>query len=72
MPFFSNPFLFYGLLAAFFVHLAAIYLPSLQWLLQMESLSGTEWLRILIASSTIIAVVEIDKWFRKRKRGSGV
>ena len=72
MPFFSNPFLFFGLLAAFFVHLAAIYLPSLQWLLQMESLSGTEWLRILIVSSTIIAVVEIDKWFRKRKRGSGV
>jgi Ca2+-transporting ATPase len=71
IPFFSNPFLFFGLLAAFFVHLAAIYLPSLQWLLQMESLSGDEWLRILIVSSTIIVVVEIDKWLRKRKRDSG-
>jgi len=70
VPFFSNPFLFYGLLAAFFVHLAAIYLPSLQWLLQMESLSGEEWLRILLVSSTIIAVVEIDKWLR-RGRGPG-
>lgn len=66
VPFFSNPFLFYGLLAAFFVHLAAIYLPSLQWLLQMESLSGEEWLRILLVSSTIVAVVEIDKWLRRR------
>jgi len=71
VPFFSNPFLFYGLLAAFFVHLAAIYLPSLQWLLQMESLNGDEWLRILIVSSTIVAVVEIDKWLR-RPRGSDV
>jgi magnesium-transporting ATPase (P-type) len=70
IPFFSNPFLFYGLLAAFFVHLAAIYLPSMQWLLQMESLNGEEWLRILLVSSTIIAVVEIDKWLRRRKRGS--
>jgi magnesium-transporting ATPase (P-type) len=70
VPFFSNPFLFYGLLAAFFVHLAAIYLPSLQWLLQMESLDGEEWLRILLVSSTIIAVVEIDKWLRRR-RGTG-
>jgi magnesium-transporting ATPase (P-type) len=70
VPFFSNPFLFYGLLAAFFVHLAAIYLPSMQWLLQMESLNGEEWLRILLVSSAIIAVVEIDKWLRRRKRGS--
>ncbi|MFH1487567.1 MAG: HAD-IC family P-type ATPase [Pseudomonadota bacterium] len=66
VPFFSNPFLFYGLLAAFFVHLAAIYLPSLQWLLQMESLNGEEWLRIMLVSSSIIAVVEIDKWLRRR------
>jgi len=71
VPFFSNPFLFYGLLAAFFVHLAAIYLPSLQWLLQMESLNGEEWLRILLVSSTIILVVEIDKGLRRAK-GSAV
>jgi calcium-translocating P-type ATPase len=70
VPFFSNPLLFYGLLTAFFVHLAAIYLPSMQWLLQMESLNGEEWLRILFVSSTIIAGVEIDKWLRRRNRGS--
>jgi calcium-translocating P-type ATPase len=67
IPFFSNPFLFYGLLTAFFVHLAAIYLPSLQWLLRMEPLNGSDWMRIVFMSLTVIVVVEIDKYVRKRK-----
>ncbi len=70
VPFFSNPFLFYGLLAAFFVQLAAIYLPSLQWLLRTEPLGGDDWIRILFVSVTVILVVEIDKHIRNRREGA--
>jgi Ca2+-transporting ATPase len=69
VPFFSNPFLFYGLLAAFFVHLAAIYLPSLQWLLRMEPLGRGDWLRILLVSLTVILIVEVDKHIRTKRGG---
>ena len=32
----GNPFLFFGTIAAFIAHLAAIYLPSMQWIFRME------------------------------------
>jgi Ca2+-transporting ATPase len=64
---FSNPFLFFGMIAAFGAHLAVIYVPSLQWLFRTEPIALTEWLRILGISVTVIIVVEIDKLLRRRK-----
>jgi Ca2+-transporting ATPase len=61
----SNPFLFYSMIAAFFAQLAFIYAPPLQWVFRTEPLDGSEWLRILAVSSSIILVVEIDKWLRR-------
>lgn len=55
------------MIAAFFAQLAFIYAPPLQWVFRTVALSGTEWLRILAVSSSIIVVVEIDKWLRRRR-----
>jgi magnesium-transporting ATPase (P-type) len=61
----GNPFLFFGTIAAFGAHLAAIYLPALQWLFRMEPLMPLEWLRIGLISVTVIIVVEVDKLVRR-------
>ena len=62
----SNPFLFYSLIAAFVAQLAFIYAPPLQWIFRTESITAADWLRIVLVSSTVILVVEIDKWLRRR------
>jgi Ca2+-transporting ATPase len=61
----GNPFLFFGSIAAFLAHLAAIYLPALQWVFRMEPILPLEWLRIGLVSVTVIIVVEIDKLARR-------
>jgi Ca2+-transporting ATPase len=61
----GNPFLFFGTLAAFGAHLAALYVPALQWVFRMEPITPVEWLRILLISVTVVVVVEIDKLVRR-------
>ena len=61
----GNPLLFFGTIAAFGAHLAAIYLPSMQWVFRMEPITLMEWLHIGVASMTVIVLVEIDKWLRR-------
>ncbi|HBR22780.1 MAG TPA: ATPase [Nitrospiraceae bacterium] len=63
----SNPFLFYGMLASIFAHLTVIYVPAFQWIFRTVPLAMIEWGEILLASVTIIAAVEIDKWIRRKK-----
>ena len=67
VPLFSNPFLFYSMIAAFFAQLAVLYAPPLQWVFRTVPLTAPEWLRIIAASLTVVVVVEIDKWLRRRK-----
>ncbi|MCX7823059.1 MAG: HAD-IC family P-type ATPase [Syntrophobacterales bacterium] len=64
----SNPFLFYSMIAALAAQIAVIYAAPLRWVFRTEPLSFNEWLPILAISSTVIIVVEIDKWIRKRHR----
>jgi Ca2+-transporting ATPase len=61
----GNPFLFFGTIAAFGAHLAAIYLPALQWVFRLEPLAPMDWLRIGIVSVIVVIAVEIDKWLRR-------
>jgi magnesium-transporting ATPase (P-type) len=61
----GNPFLFFGTIAAFGAHLAAIYVPTLQWVFRMEPIMPMEWLRIGLISVTVVIVVEIDKLVRR-------
>jgi Ca2+-transporting ATPase len=62
-----NPFLFFGTIAAFIAHLAAIYLPAMQWIFRLEPIGAMEWLRIGLVSITVVIAVEIDKWLRRMK-----
>jgi len=63
----GNPFLFFGTIAAFGAHLAAIYLPAMQWVFRMEPITPMEWLRIGLVSVTVVILVEIDKFLRRWK-----
>ncbi|PKN13598.1 MAG: ATPase [Deltaproteobacteria bacterium HGW-Deltaproteobacteria-4] len=62
----SNPILFYSMIAAAIAQLAFIYAPPLQWIFRTVPLTGIEWLRVLGVSVTVVLVVEIDKWLRRR------
>jgi Ca2+-transporting ATPase len=66
----SNPFLFFSMIAAFLAQLAVIYVPALQWVFRTEPISIAEWGRILLVASSVIAAVEADKFFRRRKSGA--
>jgi Ca2+-transporting ATPase len=61
----GNPFLFFGTIAAFIAHLAAIYLPAMQWIFRLEPIGASDWLRIGLVSVTVVIAVEIDKWLRR-------
>ena len=62
----SNPFLFYGMIAAVLSQLVVVYVPSLQWVFRTEPITGPEWLQILLLALTVVVVVEVDKWLRRR------
>jgi Ca2+-transporting ATPase len=64
---FGNPLLAYGLIASVFAHLAAVYAPPFEWLLETVPLSLMEWVEILAVALTVVLVVEIDKYIRSRK-----
>jgi Ca2+-transporting ATPase len=63
---FGNPMLAYGLFASVLAHLGSIYLSPLQWIFDTEPIGGMEWLKIVAMSLTVVLVVEIDKWLRRR------
>lgn len=64
----SNPFLFLSLIIATLAQLAFIYIPVLQWIFRTEPISAQDWKNILLVALSVIIVVEIDKWLRRRKR----
>lgn len=64
----SNPFLFLSLIAATIAQLAFIYVPTLQWIFRTEPISLKDWQNILLVALSVIIVVEIDKWLRRRWR----
>jgi P-type Ca2+ transporter type 2C len=63
----SNPFLFYSMIAALFAQLAVLYVPALQWIFRTEPITLGEWGNVLMVAVTVIIVVEIDKWIRRRR-----
>lgn len=62
----ANPFLFLSMIAAFFAHLAVLYVPVLQWVFRTVPLTATEWVSIGAITITIVIAVETDKWIRRR------
>jgi Ca2+-transporting ATPase len=67
---FSNPFLFYSMVAALLAQIAVIYVPALQWVFRTDALSGMEWLRIIAVAISVIVAVEIDKLVRRSRQTS--
>lgn len=65
---FSNIFLFLSLIAATVAQIAFIYSFPFQWVFRTEPISAEDWQNILIIASTVILVIEIDKWIRRRKK----
>ncbi|MBP9691053.1 HAD-IC family P-type ATPase [Candidatus Woesebacteria bacterium] len=64
---FSNMVLFYGLIGALFAHILVLYHPMLEWLFSLKPLDLAQWLEILAVASTVIVVIEVDKWYVRRK-----
>ncbi|MEJ2071431.1 MAG: cation transporting ATPase C-terminal domain-containing protein, partial [Syntrophobacterales bacterium] len=62
---FTNPLLVYALLASTFAQLAVIYAPPLQWVFRTVPLTPFEWVLVIGISSSVILVVEMDKWLRR-------
>jgi magnesium-transporting ATPase (P-type) len=65
---FSNPFLFYSMVAAFLAQLAVIYVPALQWVFRTEALAGAGWLQIVLVALSVVIAVEIDKAIRRHRK----
>jgi Ca2+-transporting ATPase len=63
----SNPFLFFSMIAAFFAHLAVLYVPAFQWVFRTTSLAVPEWIEVISVSAVIVLVVELEKALRRRK-----
>ncbi|MCS7215479.1 MAG: HAD-IC family P-type ATPase [Thermodesulfovibrio sp.] len=64
----SNPFLFFSLIAATLAQLAFIYTPALQWVFRTAPISISDWYNILVVAISVILVVEIDKWIRRKRK----
>jgi Ca2+-transporting ATPase len=64
----KNPFLLFSMLAAFFAQLAVLYVPALRWIFRTEPITMMGWVEILLVTLTIVIVVEVDKWIRRKKR----
>ncbi len=62
----TNPFLLFALIAASLAQIALLYVPTLQWIFRTEPLSLVDWAWIISVAASVIVVVEIDKWIRRR------
>ena len=65
---FSNPFLFYSMVAAFLAQIAVVYVPALQWVFRTEPLNGADWVQIVLIALTVVVAVEVDKAIRRHKK----
>ncbi|MEM3525641.1 MAG: cation transporting ATPase C-terminal domain-containing protein, partial [Thermoplasmata archaeon] len=72
IPVLSNKFLFFSLMGAVIAQLALIYFQPFQAVFKTTALSLSDWLIVLLVSSTVIAVVEIDKGIRRIMKRSKV
>jgi len=62
----ANPFLLVGTLAAVSLHIGALYFGPTQEVLRLEPIGMLAWGKILATSITILIVVELHKWIRRR------
>jgi magnesium-transporting ATPase (P-type) len=62
-----NPILFAGTLVAIGVHAIALYTPFFQQLLGIAPLHPREWATLAAMAASIVVVMEVHKWWRRRR-----
>ncbi|MEK1933533.1 MAG: cation-translocating P-type ATPase C-terminal domain-containing protein, partial [Pararhizobium sp.] len=65
---FANPFLVVSVAAAQALHISAMYIPGLRDTLQLAPISPAEWTALLLVASSVLVVMEFDKWRRRCSR----
>jgi magnesium-transporting ATPase (P-type) len=65
----GNPFLLASTLLALTIHVGASHWAPTQRILQIEPVTAAGWTRILLVAAAVVAVSEIDKAVRARRRG---
>ncbi len=64
---FSNKFLIFSVLLTFILQLSTIYLPFMNKIFKTEPLTFKELMFTLILSTTVFWVVELEKFFKRRR-----
>ena len=62
----SNPLLVLGVIGAQALHVAAMYIPGLSDTLHLSPVSLAEWAVLCLAASTLLVVMELEKWWDQR------
>lgn len=63
-----NPILFFGALAAFLLHVLAMYLPVLQSVLSARPVTVELWIMAVAVSLLVLPAVELHKWWWQRRK----
>jgi len=66
IPPLSNRFLFIATAAALIVHIAALHVPALQFVLRVQPIPLELWPRMILVAVTIVFAVELHKVIRRR------
>ena len=66
-PLMRNPLLIYGTLAAQAMHIAAMFTPGLSDVLLIHPVTMQEWAILLGIALVLMAVIELEKWVRRKR-----
>jgi P-type Ca2+ transporter type 2C len=67
-----SPILFFGTLAAFLIHVVAMYVPLFQDMLETAPISVATWLTVLGVGTLIVPAIELHKWWWNWRQQSAV
>lgn len=63
---FSNKFLFISMILALAAQIWVVYSPTLAWIFRTEPMSGSDWMLCFATATSVIVLVEADKFIRRR------
>ena len=69
VPFAANPFLVFAAMSAQLLHIAAMYLPGLRDVLDVQPISLADWLMVAVVALSLLVVVELYKLTLARRLG---
>lgn len=68
MPFFGNPFLVIAVPVAQGIHIAAMYLPGISKVLELNPVTIRQWLMLAGVALILLLTEEVHKWWIRRAR----